>query len=300
MAKKVKKKELGAGIAALLRNIETEPPEQQKEIVRELTHTVASIPVDAIEVNPFQPRNDFDEESLEELADSIRVHGLIQPITVRRLAEGQYQLISGERRWRAGKLAGLETIPAYVRLANDQEMLEMALVENIQREDLNAIEVAITYQRLIDECSLTHESLSQRVGKKRSTVTNFLRLLKLPPDIQKGLKEGLISMGHARALLGVEDFAVQSALYREIITAGLSVRETERRVQAFNQPRRPAARKPPLPEAYLQVQEQLRSRLGAKVQLKRSPKGRGQIVIPFADDEDLNRLLDLLEQDRTS
>ncbi|RMF26142.1 MAG: ParB/RepB/Spo0J family partition protein [Bacteroidetes bacterium] len=300
MAKKVKKKELGAGIAALLRNIETEPPEQQKELVRELTHTVASIPVEAIEVNPFQPRNDFDEESLQELAESIRVHGLIQPITVRRMAEGQYQLISGERRWRASKLAGLETIPAYVRLANDQEMLEMALVENIQREDLNAIEVAITFQRLIDECSLTHESLSQRVGKKRSTVTNFLRLLKLPPDIQKGLKEGRISMGHARALLGVEDFAVQSALYREIITEGLSVRETERRVQAFNQPQRPRARKPSLPDAYLQVQEQLRSRLGAKVQLKRTPKGRGQIVIPFADDDDLNRLLDLLEEDRNN
>ncbi|MEL6866667.1 MAG: ParB/RepB/Spo0J family partition protein, partial [Bacteroidota bacterium] len=204
MAKKYKKKELGQGIRALLSNIDhgssNEGP--QEDVVRTLSNTIATIPLNSIEVNPGQPRIEFDEEALQELSESIKVHGLIQPITVRRLNEQTYQLISGERRMRASKIAGLKEVPAYIRLANDQEMLEMALIENIQREDLNAIEVANSYQRLIEECELTHEALSERVGKNRSSVTNYLRLLKLPPDVQSAIKEQKISMGHARALAG--------------------------------------------------------------------------------------------------
>ncbi len=298
MAKKVKKKELGLGIRALLTNIDEQPPEQQREAVKELTHTVAIIPMTEIEVNPFQPRKEFDVEALAELAESLNTHGLIQPLTVRRLAHNQYQLISGERRLRAAKIAGLTEVPAYIRLANDQEMIEMALVENIQREDLNAIEVAITYQRLIDECSLTHENLSERVGKKRSTVTNFLRLLKLTPDIQKGLKEGTLSMGHARALLGVDDIALQLSLYKQIVDKDLSVRATEALVRSYKEPAnttRPA--KQSLPPDLLTVRDNLRSFLGAKVELKRKPNGAGQINIPFSDDGELNRILDILEKD---
>ena len=198
-------------------NISEEDIEQNPEqVVKELSHTVAMIPVRQIAPNPDQPRKDFDEEALQELADSLKVYGLIQPVTVRRLSSDAYQLISGERRWKASQLAGLEEIPAYVRLANDQEMMEMALVENIQREDLNAMEVAITYQRLIEEFSLRHEDLAQRVGKKRATITNFLRLLELPPVVQESVKEGEISMGHARALAGLDDFAVQKYLLDKI------------------------------------------------------------------------------------
>jgi ParB family transcriptional regulator, chromosome partitioning protein len=298
MAKKVKKRELGLGIRALLTNIDEQPPEQQIQTVKELTHTVAILSPGEIEVNPFQPRKEFDAEALGELAESLKTHGLIQPLTVRRLAANQYQLISGERRLRAAKIAGLTDVPAYIRLANDQEMIEMALVENIQREDLNAIEVAITYQRLIDECSLTHENLSERVGKKRSTVTNFLRLLKLTPGIQKGLKEGMLSMGHARALLGVEDIAMQLSLYKQIVDKDLSVRATEALVRSYKEP--PAAAPPakqPLPPDYLTVQDNLRSFLGTKVELKRKPNGTGQINIPFTSDDELNRLLDLLERE---
>lgn len=296
MAKQVKKKELGLGIRALLSNIENQPPEEQMETVKELTHTVAMIPVDQIEVNPYQPRKDFDHESLEDLARSLRTHGLIQPITVRRLAENQYQLISGERRLRAARIAGLEEVPAYIRLANDQEMIEMALVENIQREDLNAIEVAITYQRLLDECNLTHEALSERVGKQRSTVTNFLRLLKLPPDIQKGIKEDLITMGHARALLGVENVDLQLSLYKEIVSKGLSVRATEALVRRYREPAKASKKFDELPPDFKQVRDHLRQVLGTKVELKTSAKGSGHIRIPFSSVEDLNRILDVLEK----
>lgn len=286
------------GIRALLNNIDEQPREQQIQTVKELTHTVALLPLAEIEVNPFQPRKEFDVEALAELAESLNIHGLIQPLTVRRLAPGQYQLISGERRLRAAKMAGFTDVPAYIRLANDQEMIEMALVENIQREDLNAIEVAFTFQRLIDECSLTHENLSERVGKKRSTVTNFLRLLKLTPDIQKGLKEGLLSMGHARSLLGVEDIALQLSLYKQIVDNDLSVRATEDLVRSYKEPTntaRPA--KQTLPPDYLTVRDNLRSFLGTKVELKRKPNGAGQINIPFSNDGELNRILDLLEKE---
>ncbi len=297
MAKQVKKKELGKGIRALLANVEVESPEKQMETVKELTHTVAMIPLEQIEVNPFQPRKEFDADALEELARSLRTHGLIQPITVRRMAENQYQLISGERRLRAARIAGLTTVPAYVRLANDQEMIEMALVENIQRQDLNAIEVAITYQRLIDECELTHEALSERVGKQRSTVTNFLRLLKLPPDIQKALKENVISMGHARALITIEDIGLQLTLFKEVIKKGLSVRATEALVRRYKNPQAKSSdSNTELPSDYKNVRDNLRNYLGTKVDLKRNANGSGQIRIPFSDDNELNRILDLIEK----
>lgn len=299
MAKNVNKDKLGLGIRALLSNLDesSETPEQQKEVVRELSHTVAMIPVTQIEVNPFQPRKDFDPEALEELAHSLKVHGLIQPITVRRLSSKEYQLISGERRLRASRIAGLQEVPAYVRIANDQEMLEMALVENIQREDLNPIEISITYQRLIDECSLTHENLGDRVGKKRSTVTNFLGLLKLPPQIQQALKNRQISMGHAKALRGIDDVAIQLSIFQEIILHGLSVREAEELARDYQQPKGRTATAPKrLPDTYQHVQDNLRNFFGAKVQLKASEQGKGQIVIPFSSNDDLNRLLDLLEQ----
>ena len=296
MAKQVKKRELGLGVRALLTNIEAQTQEKQAEVLRELTHTVAMIPVGEIEVNPFQPRTEFDPDALNELAGSLKVHGLIQPMTVRRLADKQYQLISGERRLRAAKIAGLEEVPAYIRLANDQEMIEMALVENIQRSDLNAIEVAITYQRLIDECNLTHENLSGRVGKARETVTNYLRLLKLPVEIQQGLKQGLISMGHARSLVTLDDFLLQTRVFKEIIAKGLSVRATEALVRSYKQPSQNNTAKPKLSGDYHAVENNLKNYLGSKVQLKVKPNGSGQISIPFTSTEDLNRLLDLIEQ----
>lgn len=295
MAKKLSgkrtKAQIGRGINALLSSMES--PE---EVVKELTHTVANIPVAQIEVNPFQPRKEFDTEALQELAESLKTHGLIQPITVRRLNDNSFQLISGERRLRASKLAGLEEVPAYVRLANDQEMIEMALVENIQRENLNAIEVAITYQRLIEECDLTHEALADRVGKSRVSITNFLRLLKLPPTIQKALKESVISMGHARALAGVEDVAVQNIVFNEIVEKELSVRAAEKLIKSYREPAQkssPAASK--LSGDYRTVENNLKTYLGSKVALKVKPNGSGQISIPFSSTNDLNRILDLIE-----
>ncbi len=295
MAKKVKKKELGLGIRALLSNMDEELQKDQEKVVKELSHSVATIPTKEIEVNPFQPRNDFDPTALDELADSIRVHGLIQPITVRRLGPNQYQLISGERRLRASRLAGLEEIPAYIRIANDQEMLEMALVENIQREELNAIEIAITYQRLIEECSLTHERLAERVGKNRTTITNFLRLLKLPPDIQEAVKDRQITMGHARALVGVDDYGLRASLFRQTLRDGLSVRALEKLIQSYQAPKTEKP-KDKLPDEYKQVQQTLRSFFGSKkVQLKLKGEGKGQIVIPFTSVDELNRILDTIE-----
>lgn len=295
MAKKIDKKVLGLGVRALLANIEEQVAENPEEVVKELSHSVAMIPVDEIEVNPFQPRKEFDEEALKELSASIQVHGLIQPITLRRLSANEYQLISGERRLRASKMAGLFEIPAYIRLANDQEMLEMALVENIQRENLNAIEIAITYQRLKDECNLTDENLADRVGKQRSTVTNHLRLLRLPPNIQKAIKEKIISAGHAKALVGVEDYAKQQALFEETIKQGLSVRALEHLASAENseKPKKVASK---IGDEYEQVQQRFREFFGSKgVQLKLKSPGKGQIVIPFESDHQLNDLLDLLE-----
>ena len=272
MAKKVKKSELGLGIRALLSDIEVGDQQQKESALKELTNTVAMLPLDKIRINPFQPRQEFDEEALEELASSIRLHGLIQPITVRSMGGDDYQLISGERRLRASQIANLKGIPAYIRAAaNDQEMLELALIENIQRQDLNPIEISITYQRLIDECQLTHEGLSGRIGKKRSTVTNFLGLLKLPPQIQQGLKEKKISMGHAKALNSIQDYALQISVYNEVIKKQMSVRMTEDFVRALNKPdqkRTSGPAKDKLPHEYLAVQDRISSALESKVNLK--------------------------------
>ena len=302
-ATKIKKNELGRGIAALLGNIDVEvnkSPEAAAEVVKELSHSTAMIEIDQIEVNPWQPRYDFDENALVELSESVKIHGLIQPITVRRLAANQYQLISGERRLRASKLAGLTAIPAYVRIANDQEMLEMALVENIQREDLNPMEVAFTYQRLIDECRLTHEKLSDRVAKNRSTVTNTLRLLKLPPEIQQSIKEKRITTGHAKVLVGVEDLALQLMLHKRILLERLSVREIEEIAQNFAVSKNKSKKATPSVSPNLKpVVDNLSAFFGSKIQFKSKPNGSGQIVVNFKSDDDLNRILDLIEDKKT-
>lgn len=295
MAKK--RREVGKGIRALLANIENETEKTPESVVKELAGSVAKIPLSQISVNPYQPRTEFVEEALEALSQSIKVHGLIQPITLRRLGKDEYQLISGERRFRASKRAGLEEVPAYVRLVNDQEMIEMALVENIQREDLNAIEVAITYQRLIEECRLTHESLSKRVGKSRANVTNHLRLLKLPPEIVQAVRKRKISMGHARALVGLDDFAFQLGLFRRIVGEELSVRKTEQIIKEYLEraKKKPAAKKPSLPAEYRDVQDRISRHFSSKAALKLGKDGKGQIIIHFDNDEDLNRLLDIME-----
>ncbi|MBK8557976.1 MAG: ParB/RepB/Spo0J family partition protein [Lewinellaceae bacterium] len=300
MAKKVNKAEFGKGIRALLANpqqLDQAVKDNPQEVVRELTGNVAMISIKEIEVNPYQPRVEFDQTALDELADSIRVHGLIQPMTVRRLHDKAYQIISGERRFRASQLAGLEEVPAYVRLADDQQMLEMALIENIQREDLNAVEIAISYQRLIDECNLSHENLSERVGKQRSTITNYLRLLKLPVDIQQAVKAKRISMGHARALAGVSDISFQLSLLNQIVQEDLSVRAVESLIQRYQEDRLGKKGKPDnkLPEHLRTIQDQFSAFFGAKTVLKRDAKGKGQIVLKFENDNELNRMIDAIE-----
>lgn len=299
MTKKLPKKELGKGIRALLSgHIETELEQDAPEVVRELNSGIIKIPVASIEINPFQPRHEFDLQSLDELAASIRTYGLIQPITVRRLAPGSYQLISGERRLRASRMAGLEDIPAYIRLANDQELLEMALVENIQRRDLNAVEVAISYQRLMDECQLTHEALSERIGKDRSTVTNYTRLLKLPPEIQQSIKKEEISMGHARALAGISDIAIQLSVHKKIREEGLSVRATEELIRKFSLGQnKPSPARVFQDNPFAPVEKQLSGYLDTKVSIRSQGKDKpGSIVIHFNDTEDFNRILELLEE----
>ena len=303
MAKrKASKRELGKGIRALLGNIETEVNSNQalkEETVKALSANFASIPIEQVEVNPHQPRKDFDPTALEELTASIKTHGLIQPITVRRMREGEYQLISGERRLRASKLAKLKEIPAYIRLADDAQMMEMALVENTHRQDLNAIEVAITYKRLIDEFSLTQNALAERIGKSRASISNQMRLLTLPIDVQKALKEKTISMGHARALLGLEDYRAQVDLLNIIIEQGLSVRAVENLIKQSksDKPAKSSSSTPSLPIEYQDVQTRISRHLSSKVNLKRDAKsGKGSITINFADDDDLNRLLELIEE----
>lgn len=292
MNNKVKKKDLGLGVRALFSGSEEEKAEKDK-----LVSHIDNIQLALIEPNPDQPRRDFDEHTLAELATSIKSYGLIQPITVRKMGPKKYQIISGERRYRASKLAGIESIPAYIREAESSEVLEMALVENIQRDDLNPIDVATSYQRLIDECNLTHQELSDRVGKKRTTITNYLRLQKLPPEIQTALKEKKISMGHARELINIDDIGIQIMLYRRIVEEGLSVRKVEEIRKNYQNPKKESVKKPVLPTAYQQVQEQLRSRLDSPIQLKRTANGKGQIIIKFEDDSDLNRIIDILNNE---
>ncbi|HYH55073.1 MAG TPA: ParB/RepB/Spo0J family partition protein [Anseongella sp.] len=256
---------------------------------------VLLVPLEEIETNPFQPRSDFDEEALRELAESIRVQGIIQPVTVRRTGAKSYQLISGERRLRASRMAGLTEIPAYIRSADDTAMLELALIENIQRENLNAIEIAISYQRMIEECQLGQEELGGRVGKNRSTVTNYLRLLKLPPVIQAAIRDERISMGHARALINVNEVDRQLWIYQQILEKGLSVRKVEELVRSMTEaPVKKEKRPERLPYEYGKIADGLSSKFGTKVQLRIDGAGKGKIEIPVLSRNDLNRILDIL------
>lgn len=296
--KKTRKKEIGKGIRALLHSVESDKnPEERAEAQRVLSSETSEVPLDQIEPNPFQPRQDWDNTALEELAASIRALGIIQPVTVRAIGQEKYQLISGERRFRAARKAGLTSVPAYIRTAGDQEMLEMALVENIQRADLNAVEVAISYQRLIDECALTHEALSTRVGKERSTITNYTRLLKLSPDIQDAVRQGRLSMGHARALAGAGDLLVQRQAFRDIMEKGWSVRQLE---QYLRDQDRGVVSKPidkekkKLTPGLRDIEDTLARHFGAKVQLEHKSSGMGRISIPYSDEEDLHRILEVL------
>ncbi len=289
-----RKNALGRGLSALIEDAGNVSPEELKAAIIE-------IPIDMIEANPYQPRKNFNEESLGELADSIRELGIIQPLTVRK-NEDKFQLITGERRFRAAYIAGLDSIPAYVREANDQNLLEMALVENIQREDLDSIEVAISYQRLIEECNLTQENLSERVGKKRSTISNYLRLLRLPAEIQLGIRSKKLTMGHARALIGLEDPQLQLRAYHEILNKELSVRKTEELVRKMAREQEsgpdPKTVKHKMPEEYRELQHQLASYFESDVQFFRNNKGRGRIVIPFVNDEDLERIVAILDRSK--
>ena len=292
---------LGRGLNALIEGSYEKKGDREQRLVANPLNSVGQLSLDQIETNPYQPRSHFDQEALAELADSIKIQGIIQPVTVRQLGTNSYQLISGERRLQASKLAGLDTIPAYVRKADDQQMLEMALIENIQRENLNAIEIALSYQRLLSECSLRQEDLGERVGKNRSTVTNYLRLLKLPPSIQIGLRDGVIGMGHARALISVEDPQQQLGLYRRIVAEDLSVRRVEELVR--NGASRPAPGSParPQPTPVVPVAElrrterQLTDHFGSKVQLRPGAQGRGEIKISFDSVEDMQRILHILQ-----
>lgn len=296
MAKR--RRAVGKGIKAILANIEQEVEDNQEKVVKKLVGSTAMIPLAHIDINPYNPRTEFNQEALDALAKSIGVHGLIQPITLRRLEKDKYQLISGERRFRASKIAGLKEVPAYVRVVNDQELIEMALVENIQREDLNAIEVAITYQRLIEECKLTHEKLAERVGKSRTNVTNHLRLLKLPPEILQSVRKKELTMGHARALAGVEDLAFKFGLYRKVLNEDLSVRKTEQLAKEYlekKNTKKTSSGKASLPPAYKDVQDRISKRFGSKTQIKLGKDGKGQIVLNFGSTDDLNRILDIIE-----
>ena len=264
------------------------------------TADIMRIPVDMIEPNPFQPRMNFDSEALEELADSIRTLGLIQPITVRRKTDGRYQIISGERRFRAGRIAGMDMMPAYIRDTNDQGMLEMAIVENIQRENLDPIEVAMSYQRLIEECSLTQEQMAVRVGKKRASVTNYLRLLKLPAKIQHDLKVGLLSVGHAKVLLGVDDQVLQEHLCDEVIKNDMSVRQLEEKIKRMTEPKKQAQGndEQELPDEYFKVLEIVGKYFENNISLKRSNGGKGTMTIHFTSDDEVRRFLKALEDSK--
>ena len=292
---------LGRGLSALLDDSESaHPPKQHVNAVSETEQigNISHVSLTEVETNPYQPRTEFDQVALNELADSIKIQGLIQPITVRKLGANKYQLISGERRFRASKLAGLTQIPAYIRSANDQQMLEMALIENIQRENLNAIEVALSFQRMIDEVGLKQEQLGERVGKNRTTVTNYLRLLKLPPAIQASIRDQKISMGHARALINVDGVDKQLFIHQEILDKGLSVRKVEELVRNLHHAPSKTEEKPKekgVSFQYQKLQDDLASKFATRVKLKVTQNGKGAIEIPFMSDDDLNRILELLD-----
>lgn len=292
-----KRPALGKGLSALLESSRTDITSDDIED-KSVLGSVALLPIEGIEANPFNPRTHFEEEALQELSDSISTHGIIQPITVRKLGRNKYQLISGERRFKASQMAGLTEIPAYIRVANDQTMLEMALVENIQRQDLNAIEVALSYQRLIQECNLTQEKLAQQVSKSRASITNHLRLLKLPAQIQLGVKENDISMGHARALVGVEDLKKQVQLYNQVIEEQLSVRDLENIIRSGkNEGKKEVNKKEAAPHVTSSQNDFTKTfsdKVASKVQIKKQPSGNGKLIINFSSEVDLNRIIEIL------
>ncbi len=300
MAKAFKKQALGRGLSALLKDPENDNISLNDSLSDKVTANIMELDINTIEVNPFQPRTNFNEESLQELASSIKELGLIQPITVRKVDFNKYQLIAGERRLRASNLIGLEKIPAYIRLANDNDSLTMALVENIQRHDLDPIEIALSYQRLMTEIDLTQEQVSLKVGKKRSTIANYLRLLRLDPIIQTGIRDNFISMGHGRALINLEDTEVQTLIYHKIIKENLSVRQTEQLVKSYQESLSTDGLEKPiettkaftLPSHYCKSFDNF---FQAKVDIKVSKDGKGKISIPFASQEDLDRIIKLLE-----
>jgi len=288
-----KKNALGRGLGALIDGVE-------KEVLEKKVEANLDISVDSIDANPFQPRTSFDEQSLEELASSIKKLGIVQPLTVRETGGGRYQLIAGERRLRAARLAGLTHVPAYIRTADDQAMLELALVENIQREDLDAVEVAISFQRLIDECKLTQEQLSDRVGKQRSTVTNYLRLLKLPAEIQLGIRNKNLMMGHARTLVNIDDPKKQINIYYKIVDGELSVRQAEELVRQLQTEKikdpEKTDRKKRLNSDFVQLSDHLNKIFSAKVNFRINEKGKGKIVIAFESNEEMERILGVFDK----
>lgn len=292
---------IGKGLRSLLQNIDedlkTTAGALKTDVVEQVTHT-SRIPIGDIQINPKQPRRDFDETALNELAASIKLHDIIQPLTVSKLPGGKYQLIAGERRFRASKIAGLKDVPAYIRQANDQQLLELALLENLQREDLNAIEIAISYKRMMEELNHTQEQVAERMGKERSTVTNYLRLLKLPPDIQLAVRNGSLSMGHARALVNIDTIDKQLYVFNEIKQHELNVRQTEELVRNMYKAEKPGAVKSSvksdLPAAYKKIEDNLASHFATKVKMVHNKKGYGSITIEYYSLEELNKLLDAM------
>ena len=292
----MKKKELGKGIRALLNSMDNDDAVPSFDTVKELSGGIAMISISEIEPNPTQPRTRFNEEQLQELAQSIKSYGIIQPLTLRKIARDKYQIIAGERRYKAAQLAGLTEVPSYVRLVDDQELFEMALVENIQREDLNAIEIAISYKRLMEETNMTQDILSDRIGKDRSTISNYVRLLKLLPYIQNAVKEKHISMGHARALAGIDDIALQLAFYKQTIANSWSVRQLETNIRDhFNKKEKPQSVSTPKDAEIESVKERLRTILGLKVQIERNDKGQGFVRISFNSTDELNSIIDVID-----
>ncbi|TSE08643.1 MULTISPECIES: ParB/RepB/Spo0J family partition protein [Aquimarina] len=304
MAKATKKQALGRGLSALLKDPDNDIKSVEDKGADKVVGNIIELELESIDVNPFQPRTSFNDETLRELATSIKEVGVIQPITVRKLDFNNYQLVSGERRFRASKLAGLKSIPAYIRIANDQESLTMALVENIQRQDLDPIEIALSYQRLIDEISLTQEQLSDRVGKKRSTIANYLRLLKLDPIVQTGMRDGFISMGHGRALINIDDQQQQLDIYETIIGKSLSVRDTEKMVRSLNEKTdstnssaNSSSATNLLPKHIAKGVKDFSDYFGAKIDVKVSNKGSGKLIIPFSSEEDFKRIKKLINSE---
>lgn len=295
MTTKKKSSGLGRGLGSILPDVDIDAAMGKPN----LTTSITTIPLDSIEANPFQPRKEFDEEALNELSQSIRQQGVITPITVRQMPDGKYQLIAGERRVRASQLAGLKEIPAYIRIATDTQMMEMALVENIQRENLNAMEIAFSYNALIEECQLTHEQLSEKVGKNRSTITNYLRLLNLPSETQLALSTEQITMAHARCLVNIEDPEQHLALLHDIINRQLSVRQTEQLVKEFTKPKPapPARKKDDLPELHAASRSSLKQYLQSEVDIKRSRRGKGTVTIHFNNDRDFERIMKLINKE---